>query len=497
MLSIIIGKNENVDMGKSIKQNAIYNILLNVSSVIFPIITAPYVARVLEPEGIGIVNFAGTYAGYFALVALLGIPTYGVREAAKLRDDKEAMSLLVSQLISIATITTFIISIVYVATIACIGKLTENYTVFLLSGFAIYFSPIKTNWFFQGIEDFGFITRVNILIRVLSIVCLFLFVKEKSDLIIYVILSTAAGVLSDTWIFFKMLRIGIKPKLTIKGLNKHLKPLLVLFSSSIAISIYTVLDTLMLGFITDYEEVGYYSNAMYMSKVILSAVTSLSIVAVPRISYYINKKDFDGINSLINKSFSVVSFLAFPVAIGLACISPVFVPLFFGPKFTGTVIPLIILSMLIIAIGLNNLTGVQTLIGMGYDRLFLYSVLVGTVSNFILNSILIPLFGAVGASCASVVAEVLILFVTTYFVYTRTSIRILHWKDIVKAFVGSLFFIPLLFSLRLVITGWWLVVVFTLSGALLYFVVEYIMNNSAVNLMKTVLLFKRGNSNKQ
>ena len=474
-------------MAQSITKNAFYNVLLNIASVIFPLITAPYISRVLEPDGVGLFNFATTYAGYFALVAMLGIPTYGVREVSKARESKEALTKLTSQLMSIAAITTFIVSIIYILTISFIGQLTENYIIFLVAGFVIYLAPFKINWYYQGIEDFGFITKVSLIVKTLSVICLFIFVRDKSDLIIYVILSVLGGVLADVWNYVKMWNSGIRPKLTFEGLKTHMNPLLILFASSVAISIYTVLDTLMLGFIKDYEEVGFYTNAMHISKVILYAVTSLSIVAVPRVSYYMKNKDYDNINILMNKSFSVVSFLAFPVAIGMACISPTFVPLFFGVKFTGSIVPLMILSMLIIAIGLNNLTGVQMLIGMGLDKLFLYSVLVGTISNFILNCVLIPLFGATGASIASVIAETLILLVTIYFVYHRTEIRINKWVDVIKALLGALLFIPLILFLKTILNGWWLVASFVISGGIVYVFVELILKNGSIYLFRNII----------
>lgn len=474
-------------MAQSITKNAFYNVLLNIASVIFPLITAPYVSRVLEPDGVGLFNFANTYAGYFALVAMLGIPTYGVREVAKARENKDALTKLISQLMSVAAITTIAVSIVYIVTIALIGQLRENYIIFLLAGFAIYLAPFKINWYYQGIEEFGFITKVSLIVRTLSVICLFIFVRDKGDLVIYIILCVLGSVMADVWNFIKMWKSGIKPKLTFEGLKPHINPLLVLFASSIAISIYTVLDTLMLGFIKDYVEVGYYTNAMHMSKVILTAVTSLSIVAVPRVSYYMKNKDYENINILMNKSFSVVSFLAFPVAIGMACVSPTFVPLFFGAKFVGSVVPLMILSMLIIAIGFNNLTGVQILIGMGYDKLFLYSVLVGTISNFLMNIAFIPLWGAVGASIASVIAETFILVVTTCFVYQRTFIRISNWSDILKSLLGSLSFIPILVLLQLIFEGWWLVITFILLGGVTYIAIESILRNKSVDLFYIII----------
>lgn len=477
-------------MAQSIKKNFLYNILLNISAVIFPLITAPYVSRVLEPDGIGLNNFANTYAGYFALVALLGIPTYGVREVSKVRDDKKALSKLISELMSIAAITTLAVSLVFLLTIALVGQLTENYVIFLIAGFAIYLAPFKINWYYQGIEDFGFITFRSLIIRTISVVLLFFLVREKSDLILYIILNVAGGILADVWNYVKMWKSGIRPYFTLTGLKPHLSPLLLLFSSSIAISIYTVLDTLMIGFLTDYNEVGYYSNAMHMSKVILMAVTSLSIVVVPRVSLYMKENNIEKINELMNKSFSVVSFLAFPVAIGLACASPVFVPLFFGVKFTGSVIPLMILSMLIIAIGLNNLTGVQILIGMGFDKLFLYSVLTGTITNFLMNCFFIPFWGAIGASYASVIAETLILFVTAFFVYKHTQVRITHWHDILKALVGALVLIPVMLLMENYFDGWLLIFAFVVIGFFSYLSMEYILRNYSIKLFAPIIFSK-------
>lgn len=470
-------------MGQSIKKNFIYNALLNVSAVLFPFITAPYVARVLEPDGVGLFNFANTYAGYFALVALLGIPTYGVREISKVRGDKHAETALVSQLMSIAAITTFGISIIFIASLFLVNQLSQCYYVFFLAGFVVYLAPFRINWYYQGIEDFGFLTKISIFIRTISVVCLFIFVREKEDVIYYVLLNVIITVLPDLYGYLRLRRLKVYPRFTLKGLKIHIRPLLILLASSIAMTIYTVLDTLMLGFIRDYTEVGYYNSSVHISKAILAAVTSLSIVVVPRVSYYIKEKDYLNINILVNKSFSFVSFLAFPIAIGLASIASVFIPLFFGYEFLGAIIPLMILSMLIIIIGLNNLMGIQILIGMGYDRLFFYSVLTGAISNFCLNSVLIPFWGAIGASISSVIAEFLILLETTYFVYKKTKVQFSVQSDLWKSGLGALLLIPLLIAEQLLCEGWCLVVLYTFTGALSYFVIEFLIGNTTSKLL--------------
>ena len=223
-------------MGKSIKKNFVFNVLLNISKVIFPLITAPYVSRVLEPDGVGLFNFANTYAGYFTLVAMLGIPTYGIREVPKYKEDKVGMTNLISQILSIAVISTVVVSVIYVASIFFINQLTENYVIFLLAGFLIYLSPFSINWFFQGKEEFGFITIRTFVIRTLSLIALFIFVKTKNDLIYYIILNVLGSVVADLWNYAKMRQLGIKPYFTLRGLKPHMAPLLILFASSIAVS---------------------------------------------------------------------------------------------------------------------------------------------------------------------------------------------------------------------------------------------------------------------
>ena len=475
----------------SIKHNFAYNVLLNLSRVIFPLITAPYISRVLEPDGIGLFNFANTYAGYFALFAMLGIPTYGIREVAKIHDDKSKLSKLVSELISVSFIATSIVTLVYVASIFLIGQLDENRVLFLVMGFLLYFAPFRIDWFYSGLEQFKYITLRTIIIRIASIVCMFIFVRTKSDLLIYVILNVCGTICGDVWNYVKLLQSGIKPQLTFVGLKKHLSPLIILFASAVITSIYASLDTLMLGFMTDYQQVGYYNNAIHISKTILTVVTSLSAVAIPKMSQYCQAHEYKRINDLANKSFSVVSFFAIPAAVGLACIAPTFVPLFFGPEFGGSIIPLMILSLLIIVIGLNNLTAVQILAGMGLDKLLLKSVVVGAISNFSLNLILIPNWEVNGASAASVFAEILVLGVSAWFVYRYTAIRLnRNIPDLLKSLYGSLLFLPTMLLLSRYINGWTLVAVFILICSSVYVISQKILKSQTFDMFVPIILQK-------
>ena len=463
----------------SIKKNFLYNIIINISAVIFPLITAPYIARVLEPDGIGLMNFANTYAGYYSMFAVLGAATYGIREIAKRRDDKDARQQFFSELLTVLVINTIVVSLIFLATILIFPKFNTNFLIFFIAGFTIYFAPFGCSWYLHGLEKFGFMAGRNLIIRTLSIICMFLFVKTKSDLYIYLILGVISQLGGILWNFSIIKKDNIKIKLCFKSIGKHYKPMLILFSSSVAISIYTMLDTVMLGFIKDYNEVGFYNSSVNIAKTSLSVVTSLSAVAIPRVSYYMEKKDQKSISDLLSKSFGIVAFLAFPMAIGLACIAPAFIPLFLGSAFYPSVLPLIIVSGVIIAIGFNNITGMQTLMGMGHDKPYLYCLLVGTVLNFAMNLLLIPRYGAVGAALSSVVAEFTILAVMIYAIKKLTQIQFQGISgDLLKSLIASLTFIPATFLIGKLLNGWTLIAVDIAICIILYVFFQWILKSN-------------------
>lgn len=485
-------------MAKSIKKNYIFNIILSISKVIFPLITAPYVARVLEPDGLGLFNFANTYAGYFGLVAALGIPIYGIREIAKCNNDLKQQEKLFSEIFSLSIISTLICVVIFVMSVLVISRLNENYLIFFTAGIVLYLTPFKIDWFFSGKEEFGYITYRSVLIKTLSVILLFSLVHDKDDLIIYVLIYALSQVVNELWNFLKLLNIGIKPFFTL-NISNHLTPLLLLFSSSIAVSLYTVLDTIMLGFIKEYSEVGFYNCASSMSKVLVPIVTSMAVVAMPRLSNYHESQDWDKISCLMNKSLSLVCFLSFPLAVGIFILSPVFVPLFFGADYCGAIVPLQIIVFIIISIGLNNLLGIQLMGSLGYDKYLLTSISIGAAINIVLNCLFIPLLGAIGACISSLCAETSIVLVMLIYVYKLTPIRF-GIREILLDFLAILPFFPLSISIRYIFDGWNFVFFFIITASTLYFILQLLLKNSSllyllksVPFVKNIKLFKNGN----
>lgn len=473
-------------MSKSIKKNFLYNIILNISKVAFPLITAPYVSRVLEPDGLGLFNFSNVYVSYFALFAALGIPYYGIREIAKIKDDIVAQTKFVSEIISISIISTFLCTVIMLLSLLLIPQLKESFIYFVVAGIVLYITPLRIDWFFSGKEDFGYITLRSLIIKTVSVILLFLLVHEKSDLLIYVALNAISQVLNELWNFMKMYRSGVRPYFKLSG-KYHIKPLLVLFSSSMAISVYLMLDTLMLGFMTDYKEVGYYNCATHISRAILPVITSLPAAMLPRIANLRSVNNDNEINHLMQNSFSLVSFLSFPIAFYIIVISPTFVPLFFGDQFTGTILPLQIIILTLIAIGYNNLSALQVLLTFGYDRLLLYSVLSGTASNLVLNMLLIPKWGAAGAAFASVCAESIVFFVSLYYVYRLTFVRFFKMREVLHDVIVSLPFLIITFLMGTLLSGWGLVITSAIICFVYYIIFQYIFKNPAeIMIIKTI-----------
>lgn len=462
----------------SIKRNFLYNLSLQMSKVLFPLITAPYVARILDPDGVGIFNFVNTYSSYFALFAVLGIPTYGIREIAKRRDDVKACGIFVSQMISIEIITTLLVSAFYVMSVFAFEQLNEQAVLFLIAGVSLYISPFKIEWFFSGREEFGYITFRSLIIKTVSVILLFVAVRDKDDLVNYVALNLFATIANEVWNYVRLLGLGVRPRFTLKGIGSHVKPVSILFASSVAISVYAMLDTLMLGFLSSYEETGYYNSAMHVVRALLPIATALSTVALPKMSVYMKSGDFRQINLLMTKSLGIVTFLAFPLMTGVIMVAPVFVPLFFGARFHGAILPMQIGAGLLAAIGLNNLNGVQILTGLAKDRQFLTSVTAGAIVNFLLNSVLIPDYGAAGAAFASVTAETVILATNEFFVRKHTQVRILEFSDSYKAAIGALLFVPVAHACSLAFSGWNFIIVCVPSCMLVYALSQRMLGNS-------------------
>ncbi len=431
----------------SVKGNIILNGINTVTGILFPVITFPYAARVLMPEGIGAINFLNSIIGYIVLLTSLGIPMYAVKEVAKYRDDKAKCDQITVEIIILSFILC-LLGYVAVWTLAeYVPQIHQQASLFYILSLTIVFTSIGVNWFYQGIEDFKFITIRAIIIRTLSAVSLFLFVKESSDLLIYGIIIVGSTV-GNNIINFVHLRKHIDRKIIkLRNLNirRHIKPAFEVFILNLIISLYIQLNSVMLGFISGDEQVGYYTAGTKITHIGLTIISSLGTVLLPRCSHLLKIGDYDGFSKIINKSLNLTLALSLPMMTGLMILAGPVTMIFCGEEYIDSIPILYLNAPVIVFISLTNVMGIQILYPKDKVNIVILSVTAGAVSNLILNFILIPPYGAYGAAISTLIAEFMVLIAQIIYgrEYYPFRIRALfNWHYILATLIMSIIVYP-------------------------------------------------------
>ena len=402
---------------KSLKKNAIYSFIKAFMNLAFPVITFPYASRILLPEGIGKVNFANSIVSYFIMIAGLGIGTYAIREAAKVRNNKTQLTKFSKEILSINLIATAIAYILFFIAFIFIPKLNPYRTMLLICSTKILFTTIGMDWFFAAIEDFKYITLRSVFFQAISLVFLFIFVRTKDDILWY----TAFGIISSVGsnicnLFYCTKFIDLRQKLKLE-LKKHIKPIFTFFGMTLATSIYTMLDTTMLGFLSTNTEVGYYSAATKISHMGLSLITAVTAVLLPRMSLYINNNDMDSFKTLTNKTVSIITLLSIPITAGLFLLAKPITLLFSGNEYIPAIIPMQVMTPIVIIISIASITGPRMLAALNKEKFTLFSYIVGATSNIICNTIFIPIYGSLGAAIGTLIAESIVTGIQVIYLY--------------------------------------------------------------------------------
>ena len=465
----------------SIKKNIFYNVSLSVLNVLFPIITAPYVSRILGVDNIGVVRFVTTCVTHFALFATLGIGIYGVRELAKYKDDQKKCSQIFSSLFMIMLCSTLVVSLLFVLSINFIPEFKEHRLLFSLYGIVLYLSPITIDWYFQAKENFRMITIRSFIVRLLAIVSLFIFVRERSDIIPYVLISVFSIVATQVWNLSYAYKTGLRINLRHLELSRHIKLMLVFFCSRIAISIYEIMDPVMLGFLSSYEQVGYYTSVYMIIDMMIGGFYAINTVLLTRLSFNRAQKGNNANTALLQKTFDFNALLSVPMAIGLCLIASRFVPFFFGNEFAGSIVPMQILSFKMILGMLNSFFVINVLFVFGYEKQFLLVAVCTSLLSFALNLLLIPHYGATASAIVAIVIGGCFQFgFNFYFVYKLTHIR-LHWRAFRIAVLLSLpFFVLNYLCDRIIIHDFAFLCVFISLSAIVYFALQLLAKNYLV-----------------
>ncbi len=408
---------------KSIKFNFIMNFILTVSNFLFPLITFPYVSRVLLPEGTGKVAFALSIVSYFTLFASFGVATYGIRAIAQVRDDKERLSKTMHELLFINIISMIIVYIALAIAILVVPKFAMEKELFWVTSLFILFTIIGIEWFYKGLEKYQYITIRTIIFKIASLFLVFLFVKEKSDYIIFAFISIFAIVGSSVLNLINSRKLINYTLYSEYEFKKHLKPMFVLFLTSMAIAIYTSLDEGLLGLLSSPEQVGYYNAAVRVKGILFTLITSLGVVLLPRLSYYVENHMETEFHEALAKSTNFIIVIAASVVIFFTLFAKETILILAGENYVASIIPLQIVVWALILSAITNILGIQILLPLKKDKQLLFSVLCAATVDVIANFLLVPKLAAVGTALSVIAAELSVLIVQM--IILRQYIKIL------------------------------------------------------------------------
>jgi len=422
---------------KSLGINALLNTIKTLMAVIFPLITFPYISNVLEKEALGKYNFANSIISYFLMIAALGIVTYAVREGAGLKNDREKLNKFSSQMIMINLISSFITYGLMFLTVLIVPKFHNYQTLIYIFSIEILFTTIGIEWIFIIFEDYLFITIRKVAFQVISLILMFVFVKGPEDVIIYAFITVFANAGANIInLFCAKKYIDFKPTFNL-DLKKHLKPILIIFASTLAIKIYTSLDVVMIGFIKTDVEVGVYSVAIKVYNVIKPVLSAVLVVAIPEISYQISQGNNDKYNTIISKVFYSLITIVLPAAIGIFAISKDIIIILSNDGYLDANLSLKLFSFAIIFSVFSAFFNQCILIPNKREKDFLIATIISAIVNIILNAILIYYFSITGAAIATVISE----FVSMLYclISSRDLFKIEAKKrNIISSVIGSL-----------------------------------------------------------
>lgn len=411
---------------KSVKKNYIYSIAYEMVALFIPLLTTPYISRVLGAEGIGTYSYSYSIVAYFVYFASLGTTVYARREIAYRQEDIKKRSVFFWEVFILRLVTTGISAFLYAIYVYYTAS-----TVMLIQGLYIVAVLFDITWLFQGMENFGKVILRNIVIKILGIIFIFLFVKSKDDLELYLLGMAGFPVLANLFLWCELKDYVIVPwKLKAKYMPfQHVRGAWEFFVPTIAAQVYLLLDKTLIGsFTIGSEENGYYEQSQKVIKICYSFVTTFATVMSPRIANLFVSGAREEIIKQMKKSFQVLWFLSTPIVFGLFAIVENLVPWFFGEEFVPVKTLLYIFGWIIFPIGLNSITGNQFLIAIKQQKWYTRSIIFGATINLIINLILIPKFFSVGAAIASVIAEAIVTLVQL--VYIVKVMKFFSFRDV-------------------------------------------------------------------
>ena len=482
-------KNGSTEKSKNpnLKINYIYRLFYDVLTVITPFITTPYVSRVLGADNIGIYSAVTAFITYFTLCAALGTMSYGTREISRQRDDVYQSSKSFYEIELMSVLTSLVCFIGWILVIV----FSKDYRYFYLASLPLLLSTMfDISWYFMGFEKVKYLVVRNSFCKLASILLLFLLVRTRDDLLIYILINSMVQLVGNLSMWTYLPKMLVRVDFKSLQLKTHFRETIVYFIPTIATSIYTVLDKSLIKLITndDFQN-GYYEQATKIINIIKNLVfTSVNAVIGARISYLFKQNKEDEIKDKIKKSLNFIMILGFAAVFGIIGIARNFVPFFFGPGYDQVVPLLYVMSPIVLIVGVSNCLGSQYYTPSGKRAQSTKYLIVGSVSNLFLNLLLIPFLGAIGATIGSIFAELVItvLYVRNCDGYLRPStIGTICWKKLIAGvcMCGGVFFLGTLQGLNRVLV----IAIQILSGSIVYFGLLFVMRDSMMLFLMSMV----------
>ena len=451
---------------KKIAKNYIYNSLYQVLILITPLITTPYVSRVLGVTGIGVYNYTRSIATYFVLVGAVGTTLYGQREIAYVQNEPSKYSKLFWEITLFRFVMVSICTVIY---LVCFGRNTEYGIIYQALALEVFATAFYISWFFMGMENFRLTVIRNTIIKLIGTALVFIFVKSSDDVLVYTLCLTVPIFVGNVSLWFSLPKYLVKTRIEIRDIFRRIGPIIILFLPQIATEVYTVLDKTMLGQLaTNIDEVGFYTQSEKIVKLVLSILTSLGTVMLPAMSFAFAQGRFKEIVYSIQKAFNFVFLLGFALLFGLDAVATNFVPFFFGQGYEPVINLIRVISPIFILIGMSNVIGRQYLLPTQRQTLFTVSVVLGSVVNVILNFLLIGKYNAIGASVATVIAEFSVTAIQCWFVRKQLPLKNIFLSAIKYLVLGAIMGVAVYYVGKVLETGVLGLLIQIIAGIIIY-----------------------------
>ena len=452
----------------SIKSNIFFNLLKTFLSLVFPLITFPYVSRVLGPDGVGKVNYASSIVSYFVIFAGLGIGAYGIREGAKVRDDKQKLTELICELLIITFVAMLVAYIAFFIVVFTVPQISEFRALLLVLGVNIFFNVIGIEWLYSALEEFRYITIRSFCFQLLSLILIFTFVKTSDDFFKYAVITIISASGSNVFNFLHARKFLNRRLIQHLDWGRHLKSVFIMFGTAITASVLTMLDTTMVGLISGTYQVGLYTTALKIVKLICGLIAVISSTLLPSCSYYLENADLEKFNKLVVQSFFVTLFLCVPAVLLVIVNAKLIILILSGSLYAGAIPCIKILAPVIAFSSITLFINYQLLLPYGKEKINLFVLMIGTFADFILNIVLIPNWKALGACIGTLVAESVMFFINIFFLLRYFGLRPIL-RIVFPIFVALLLFLLTCTSVSMIeLKPYWDALLPSFCGVLAY-----------------------------